>query len=40
LVVEVGLGRDLAKDHDHASLGRRLAGNLGEWVLLEASIEL
>jgi hypothetical protein len=40
LVVEVGLGRNLAKDHDHASFGCRLAGNLGPGVLLEASIEL
>lgn len=29
LVVELGLGRDLAKDHDHARLGCRLAGDLG-----------
>ncbi len=33
LVVEAGLGRDLAKDHDHAGLGGRLAGNLGQGVL-------
>mgnify|MGYP003624095068 CR=1 FL=1 len=39
LVVEVGLGGDLAKDHDHARLGGRLAGDLGERVLLEAGIE-
>jgi hypothetical protein len=39
LVVEMGLGGDLAKDHDHARLGGSLAGNLGERVLLEAGIE-
>jgi hypothetical protein len=40
LVVELGLGRDLAKDHDHARLGCRLAGDLGRRVLFKASIEL
>jgi hypothetical protein len=39
LVVEVCLGGDLAEDHDHACLGGRLAGDLGERVLLEAGIE-
>jgi len=39
LVVEVGLGGDLAEDHDHARLSGRLAGNLGERVLPEAGIE-
>jgi hypothetical protein len=40
LVVELGLGRDLAKDHDHSSLGGRLAGDLGQRVLFKAGIEL
>ena len=40
LVVELGLGRDLAKDHDHPRLGCRLAGDLGRGVLFKASIEL
>lgn len=39
LVVEVCLGGDLTKDHDHASLGGSLAGDLGEGVFLEAGIE-
>lgn len=39
LVVEVGLGGDLAKDHDHASLSGRLTSDLGERVLPEAGIE-
>lgn len=39
LVVKVGLGGDLAEDHDHASLGGRLASNLGEGVLSQAGIE-
>ena len=39
LEVDVSLGGDLAEDHDHARLGRRLAGDLGEWVVLEAGIE-
>ena len=40
LVVELGLGRDLAEDHDHARLGCCLAGDLGQGVLFKASIEL
>ena len=40
LVVYDGFGADFAKDHDHASLGGSLTGNLGKRVLLEASIEL
>ena len=40
LIVELGLGRDLAKDHDHARFGCRLTGNLGRGVLFKASIEL
>jgi hypothetical protein len=35
----VGLGGDLTEDHDHASLGASLAGNLGEGVLLEERVE-
>jgi hypothetical protein len=35
----VGLGGDLAEDHDHTGLGGSLAGNLGERVLPEAGIE-
>jgi len=40
LVVKLGLGRDLAKDHDHAGLGSCLAGNLGVGVLCQAGVEL
>jgi hypothetical protein len=39
LVVDVCLGGDFSEDHNHASLGGSLAGNLGEGVLLEAGIE-
>lgn len=39
LVVEGGLGGDLAEDHDHTGLGGGLASDLGEGVLLEAGIE-
>ena len=39
LVVDRGLGGDLAKDHHHAGLGGSLASNLGVWVLGQASIE-
>lgn len=39
LVVEAGLGGDLAKYHDHTGLGGSLASNLGERVLSEACIE-
>ena len=39
VVVELGLGRDLAEDHDHVVLGRRLAGDLRVGVLLEAGVE-
>lgn len=39
LVVDLGLGGDLAKDHDHARLGGRLASDLGERVLSQAGIE-
>jgi hypothetical protein len=39
LVVETGLCGDLAKDHDHARLGRSLACDFGERVLAQASIE-
>lgn len=39
LVVELGLGGDLTKDHDHAGLGGGLAGDLGEGVVGQAGIE-
>ena len=39
LVVELGLGGDLTKDHDHAGLGGGLASDLGEGVLGQAGIE-
>jgi hypothetical protein len=39
LVVNLGAGGDLAKDHDHAGLGGGLASNLGEGVLSQAGIE-
>lgn len=39
LVVELGLGGDLTKDHDHTSLGSGLASNLGQRVLGQAGIE-
>lgn len=40
LVVDLGLGGDFTKDHDHTSLGGGLASDLGEGVLLQAGIEL
>lgn len=40
LVIDVGLGGDLAENHDHAGLSCSLASNLGVWVLSQASIEL
>lgn len=39
LIVELGLGGDLAEDHDHAGLGGSLASDLGEGVLGQAGIE-
>ncbi|URD93393.1 hypothetical protein MUK42_32538 [Musa troglodytarum] len=39
LVVDVALGGDLTKDHDHVGLGARLTGNLAIRVLLEAGIK-
>ena len=39
LVVNGGLGGDLAENHDHAGLGAGLAGDLGVGVLLEAGIK-
>ena len=39
LVVDLGFGRDLTKDHDHAGLSRRLASDLGERVLSQAGVE-
>lgn len=40
LVVELGLGGDLAEDHDHAGLGCGLASDLGVGILGKAGIEL
>jgi hypothetical protein len=39
LVVDVGLCGDLAKDHDHACLGRGLTGNLGQRVLGQTGVQ-
>jgi hypothetical protein len=39
LVVQSGLGGDLAEDHDHSGLGGSLASNLGQRVLGKAGIE-
>lgn len=39
LVVELGLGGDFTKYHNHASLGCGFASNLGEGILSEAGIE-
>lgn len=39
LVVESRLGRDFAKDHNHASLGGGFARNFGERVLSQAGVE-
>lgn len=39
LVVELGLGGDLAEDHDHAGLGGSLASDLGEGVLGQTGVE-
>ncbi|PON46933.1 hypothetical protein TorRG33x02_324670 [Trema orientale] len=39
LVVDVGLGRDLAEDHDHVGLGAGLAGHLAVRVLRQAGVE-
>lgn len=39
LVVEVGGGGDLAKDHDHVVFGGGFAGNLGHGVGGEAGVE-
>jgi hypothetical protein len=33
LVINLGFGGDLAKDHDHAGLAGSLASDLGERVL-------
>jgi len=40
LVVELGLGGNFTKNHDHSSLGCSFARDFGEWVLGEACIEL
>jgi hypothetical protein len=39
LIVNIGLGGDLTKDHDHTSLGSRLASNLGKGIVTETGIE-
>jgi hypothetical protein len=39
LVIQTSLGRDLAEDHNHTSLGSGLASNLGKRVFPQASIE-
>ena len=39
LVVDLGLGGDLAADHDHAGLGDGLAGDLAVGVLPQVSVE-
>ena len=39
LVVDVGLGGDLAADHDHAGLGEGLAGDLGAWILGQVGVQ-
>nr|ACU17520.1 unknown [Glycine max] len=39
LIVYVGLGCDLSKDHDHVGLGACLTGNLAVRVLFKARIE-
>lgn len=40
LVIDLALGGNFTENHDHASFGSGLAGDLGEGVLLEACIEL
>lgn len=40
LIVELGLGGDFTKDHDHTSLACGFASDLGKGVLREAGIEL
>ena len=39
LVVELGLGGDLTKDHNHTSLGRGLASDLGEGIICQAGVK-
>lgn len=39
LIVHVGVGRDLPKDHHHARLGARLACHAGALIVLEARVE-
>jgi hypothetical protein len=39
LVVQLGLGGDLTKYHDHTGLGSSLASNLGEGILSQAGIK-
>lgn len=38
LIVDVGLGRDLPTHHDHARLGKGLAGDLGARVLCQVGV--
>ena len=39
LVVDVGGGRDLSEDHNHASLGAGLACDTGDRILTDAGVE-
>ncbi|KAG5525519.1 hypothetical protein RHGRI_031982 [Rhododendron griersonianum] len=39
LIVHIGFGCDLTKDHDHVGLGASLAGDFAVWVLFEAGVE-
>jgi hypothetical protein len=38
LIVDCGASSDLTKDHDHASLCARLAGNAGGLILAQAGV--
>ena len=40
LIIELGLGSDLAKDHNHAGLRRSLTSNLRPRVLGETGVQL
>jgi hypothetical protein len=39
LVIQLGVGRDLAGEHDVVALDERFAGDAAELVLLEAGVE-
>jgi len=39
LVIELSLGSNLTKDHNHTSLGGGLASNLGKRILPQAGVE-